>query len=341
VFGAGPAGAAVALRLAEFGHSVVTLERPAAGAGWGGESFGGAIRGPLSALGLWEDFLLAQPIAGYEQRIDWGEVGVADSMLQPHGHSWHVDRSRFDQDLRTALNRRGLPILVCRQLNTVVRSGDGWRVQFDDHGDIFARRLVDATGRTRALARRLGVKPSVHDRLVALVSLVPRNPAFENAMAIGAAREGWWYAAPTPQGHVLAYFTDSDLTPPDLARRMRVVAANSTFAQGRAEDGWLTVGDACASHDPLCGWGVCRALENGVSAADAIRLDLDQDDGSALEAYQRFCRDQFDAYLDGLAERYGYEGRWPDAPFWRRRITAGAARGQPGRSEQTSNGREP
>jgi flavin-dependent dehydrogenase len=51
---------------------------------------------------------------------------------------------------------------------------------------------------------------------------------------------------------------------------MSTVIANSAFTQPEGEHDWLTVGDACAAHDPLCGWGVCRAMNNGILAADAI-----------------------------------------------------------------------
>jgi 2-polyprenyl-6-methoxyphenol hydroxylase-like FAD-dependent oxidoreductase len=143
-------------------------------------------------------------------------------------------------------------------------------------------------------------------------------------MAIATTADGWWYAAPVPQGHVLAYFTDSDLVPPRLAERMRIVPANSAFTATRGRDGWLAVGDACAAHDPLCGWGVHRALANGIRAADAIGLYLRSADATALDRYDRHCGDQFDAYLAGLAEHYAFEQRFAASPFWQRRLSKSA-----------------
>jgi flavin-dependent dehydrogenase len=103
---------------------------------------------------------------------------------------------------------------------------------------------------------------------------------------------------------------------------MRVVAAHSAFAQAEREEGWIAVGDACATHDPLCGWGVHRALSNGILAADAIGRHLREQDASALEAFRRHCRDQFADYLAGLTQHYSYEKRWASAPFWERRARA-------------------
>lgn len=322
IFGAGPAGAATGLRLARLGVAVVVCERRLGTKPWGGESFSGAVREPLAALGLWEGFRAAGHVAGYEHRSQWGAAGTGDSIFNPYGHAWHVDRDRFDADLRAALGRSGVEILAYDRLGELRREGERWRVGLDDGRALAARFLVDATGRARAVARRLGVRPRIHDRLIAMTAVVPRNPAFDHAMVIQTTPAGWWYAAPVPQGHVLAYFTDSDLKPRELAGRMRVVAANSAFSRPRSPDGWLAVGDACAAHDPLCGWGVHRALENGLAAADAIGLRLMAQDASGLDAYERCCRDQYDAYLAGLAEHYGYERRWAEFPFWRRRLRA-------------------
>src|ERR1039458_10052928 len=64
VFGAGPAGAATAPRLADLGVAPIVLDRPPKQKPWGGESLTGAIRQPLGILGLWQGFCAAGPAAG-------------------------------------------------------------------------------------------------------------------------------------------------------------------------------------------------------------------------------------------------------------------------------------
>jgi len=114
---------------------------------------------------------------------------------------------------------------------------------------------------------------------------------------------------------------------------MRIVPANSAFTATRGRDGWLAVGDACAAHDPLCGWGVHRALANGIRAADAIGAYLQDGDAAPLDAYDRYCRAQFDAYLAGLWEHYAFERRFAGSPFWQRRLSkANATSASPRRS---------
>jgi hypothetical protein len=72
-----------------------------------------------------------------------------------------------------------------------------------------------------------GPRPRVHDRLVALTAALRRNrdKEFDHAMVIEATLHGWRYAAPVPNGHVLAFLTDSDLVPRELAGSMRICAA--------------------------------------------------------------------------------------------------------------------
>ncbi len=322
IFGAGPAGAATALRLADQDASPIVLDRPSTKKRWGGESFTGVIREPLRTLGLWEDFCAAGHVAGYEQCTAWGGPSLTtDSVNNQFGNLWHVDRDRFDGDLRKALQARDIPIINYASLNSVRRRGEEWHLEFDQGREISARYLVDATGRACAIARRLGSRPRLYDRLLAFAALVPRNqnPEFDHAMVIESMPQGWWYAAPVPQGHVLAFFTDADLAPRELARSMKTVPANSAFTDFENGQGWLAVGDACAAHDPLCGSGVLRAMTNGIIAADAIADYLKTADGSLLNDYRQHCRKQFAQYLAGLTKHYSYEQRWAAFPFWERR----------------------
>jgi flavin-dependent dehydrogenase len=189
-----------------------------------------------------------------------------------------------------------------------------------DGGEIASRFLVDATGRSRVLARKFHARVEFHDRLIGLASnfttTVERSV---RSMTVRAAPFGWWYAAPTPRGHVVTLFTDSDLAPRKAEHRLQPVAANSAFTHWDAGEDWLPVGDAYASHDPLCGWGVVRALNNGRMAADSIEEYLRVGDRSQINAYRSHCEAQFNHYLDGLKSRYTMEDRWPSAPFWARR----------------------
>jgi flavin-dependent dehydrogenase len=322
VFGAGPAGLAVAARLVDKGRDLLLLDRPSKTKPWGGESFTGAIRAPLATLGFWDSFSRAGHLAGHERQSAWGGEPRAESAIfHPYGAHWHVDRDRFDNDLRTAVRQRADIFRSYRRLDSITREAGTWRIKVDGQDECSASYLVDATGRMRALARRLGARVEWHDRLIGLTAAVSRDDtgAEIRSMLIETTPFGWWYAAPTPKGHVVALFTDPDLAPRQVRRRLRPVAANSAFTHPQAGQGWMPVGDAGASHDPLCGWGVHRAMDNGIRLADAIDAFLSSGKLSALQEFQYHCESQYQTYLKGLAGRYALERRWPTAPFWQRR----------------------
>jgi flavin-dependent dehydrogenase len=332
VFGAGPAGIATAIRLADAGAQVTILDRPTGDPPWVGETFSGAIRAPLAELGLWGGFLEAGHGRGYEIRSAWGapQLQAQNAVFDPQGARWHVDRARFDRDLRDAAVLRGCALRLYARLGAVSHDGASWHVVLGDGGSALrARFLVDATGRRCALGRRLGARHSRFDKLVALVACAAPNPdpAYAHAIIVEAVPDGWWYASPVPDGHALAYLTDRDLVPPRLAARagLRIVAADSALIEPGTHGHWLAVGDAYAAHDPLCGWGVVRALNNGIAAADAIRALLARVDDAPLDAYHAARRAEFARYLDGLTQRYSLEGRWTASPFRARRTRTLAA----------------
>jgi flavin-dependent dehydrogenase len=332
VFGAGPAGVATAIRLAGAGARVAILDRAVGDPQWVGETFSGAIRAPLAELGLWDGFLGAGHVRGYEMRSAWGgaEMQARSAVFDPEGARWHVDRARFDRDLRDAALRRGCALRLYAQLGAVRHDGSSWHLALGgDVPSVRARFLVDATGRRCALGRRLGARHTRFDTLVALVARAAPNAdaSYAHAIVLEAVPGGWWYASPVPGGHALAYLTDRDLVPPGLAARegLRVVAAGSALIEPGAHRHWLAVGDAYAAHDPLCGWGVERALRNGIVAADAIRASLERGNDAPLDAYHAARRGEYARYLDDLARYYSLEGRWPASPFWARRARPLAA----------------
>jgi hypothetical protein len=86
-----------------------------------------------------------------------------------------------------------------------------------------------------------------------------------------------------------------------------------------AGDGWLAVGDAAASHDPLSASGIARALDSGAHAAVAIHALLARGDEAPLAAYAERQTRGFELYCDTWARYYQIEQRWPGSPFWSRR----------------------
>jgi hypothetical protein len=99
---------------------------------------------------------------------------------------------------------------------------------------------------------------------------------------------------------------------------VRVRKASTARLDRAASEGWIAVGDAASAFDPLSAVGVCKAIESGLFAAEAVRAHF-AGDGAALAAYGARVDTEFRGYLRDRARYYRIEERWPGSLFWRRR----------------------
>jgi flavin-dependent dehydrogenase len=354
ILGGGPAGAACAIALAKAGREVIVLERSAYDSERVGEALSPAVWQPLSELGVWERFLTDAPEPSPGITGCWGgaEPFHNDFIANPLGPGWHVDRRRFDAMLAEAAEASRAEVLRGARLTRVTREGvDRWHIESsvgESRITRCARAVVDATGQSAALARRLGTRRVVHDRLIGLWAIsagaTDRHSADRRTL-IEAVDSGWWYSARLPDGRLsAALMTDSDLLPSGAAARrgfrreclerapytmsrigwigrdepFRIVSACSSRLENVAGPGWLAVGDAAMSFDPLSGRGVAWALESGLAAARALDSFL-HGDSSATQDYERRADVDFTSYVVERDANYARERRWADSPFWRRR----------------------
>jgi 2-polyprenyl-6-methoxyphenol hydroxylase-like FAD-dependent oxidoreductase len=203
---------------------------------------------------------------------------------------------------------------------------------------------VDGSGRGAACAVKIGARSRRLDELVGLVWRLEREGAGEPTL-VEATPSGWWYSAAAPSGKtVVVFLTDAKEArglrvasggwprqllsdAPLMAQRVRgsspeelprVVAAFTQTLEPAAGDGWLAVGDAAISRDPISGSGVDFALASAELAAEAI-VCAQGGDGSATRVYAALIRRDATAYLNERRSVYLAEDRWSDAPFWQRR----------------------
>lgn len=351
VAGAGPAGAAAALCLARDGASVALVDPyDDAGGIRVGETLPPMVREPLSSLGLWDRFAGAGHRPAYAIRSAWGSAEPADqdSIFNPLGHGWHVDRRAFDRMLVDAAADAGALLIRGSACEVTPRDG-GWTIEAGRVA-LRARYVIDATGRPARVARRLGARPLALDRLIGVVTSLPPEEttrAAEGVTLVEAVPDGWWYSARTPDDRLLiAYMTDADLwarggrrggalaarleTAPLTRARLRqapaaetplrVVAAASARLCPPSGPGWMAAGDAAMAVDPLCGNGVGLALRSGMRVAAAI-LGEEDASGAASPGYAAEVSRAFSEYTAAWRWFYGCERRFPSSEFWGRRRT--------------------
>lgn len=355
IVGAGPAGSALACRLGPQ-QRVLLLDRAplrSATAPRIGESLPGAARVLLQRCGALDRFLAA----GHAERgatvSQWDSATPLwfDHLRDPAGAGWHLDRARFDADLRACAVDAGAILVDDCGLVRAARDGDSWQVTAENSSALQrAPLLVDASGRNAAIARQLGVQRRVEDELICLHAYLPSAPDDEDhCTRLCADDNGWWYSVRVPSGRrVLAFHLDADdaelqalRTLPALLRKARrhallaevlpsaadetvharpagsAVIDSMTLSQASA--GFFAIGDAGLSFDPIASQGLFHALASAESAATAI----EHDDGrttAARDAYLTEMRAVHAHYRQRLQDTYAAPLRYRAARFWSRRL---------------------
>jgi flavin-dependent dehydrogenase len=344
VVGGGPAGAAAGVALAARGVAVavVTTSRP--NPVRIGETVPPTIAQPLTRLGVYDDFLSDQHIPAPGTIVCWGddEAYETDSISNPYGHGWHLDRVRFDTMLLRGAARAGARMHELDRFAPAEHGARGWSVTLGDRAVLRAPMLLDATGRSARIAMRHGASRRREDRLIGLVSFGAAC-ADDHRTVIEACEHGWWYATVLPRGRaVTALMTDADLLPTGKAGRERLwktalsetilvrdvmapaagplhlhaAPASAGVLSTSAGADWVAVGDAARTLDPLSGQGVMEACRSATQAAEAL---VNRGRTSALRT---LSADNAVAHrrhvLTGL-RYYRRENRWSRSPFWARR----------------------
>ena len=322
-----------------------------------GETLPPAIRKPLVSLGVWDQFLADRHAASYVINSAWGRSALQenDSIFNPYGAGWHVDRPRFDAMLAGAAEEAGATVLRrIRSFHCSSTAANEWKVRItscDLQSSFRAKFLVDATGRGSALARKNGATRVICDHLIGAVAFLPASPGASIPFActlIEATEEGWWYSAGLPDSRVVvAFMTDADIyaraarssprywreqlrrsaqtqlrvAPSALTLAPQLVAANTSRLNPIVGTNWLAVGDAAVAFDPLSSQGIYKALASGIQAGQAIGGHFD-DDTKALAEYARALNVAFDKYISQRTFYYRMETRWPNSTFWLRRHSA-------------------
>jgi flavin-dependent dehydrogenase len=188
--------------------------------------------------------------------------------------------------------------------------------------------LVDATGRSAAVARRLGARMRRDHDLVALWSVADgaAPPRLARPM-IERVAGGWWYAVRLDERRTYAAFHTPAATAPALrdsaAWRSRLAATHhlgplladaGDFSPPRGSPAgsarlapchgtaWAACGDAALAFDPLASQGLLGAMAGGHMLARALLAD---DREQALADYHTQLHRIGEIYRDRREAFYG------------------------------------
>ncbi|MFD5839841.1 NAD(P)/FAD-dependent oxidoreductase [Streptomyces chartreusis] len=353
VAGGGPAGSIAAFALVRSGHRVL-LADAGTGPAKVGECLVSVAALLLEDLGIHDQILGSGHLPSYGTRSSWGgpDLRTVDSLRDPYGHGWHLDRALFDHRLRAAAQAVGAELAEHTAVRAPLRAPEGWHIQLRGPTSVRAVRttwLVDATGRTAALAIRLGARRLTNDRLLAThLTLGPASGVPDTRSLVEADRDGWWYSTLVPSRHLMVvFFTDADLpgAQPGTAETFHRRALRTVHVSARAHghelladsapqrapaygarldrlygEGWIAVGDAAAAFDPLSSQGILTALVTGLNAARALIARM-CGDMTALDSYEHRVHAAYAEYRRNHQFIHRQETRWVNHPFWSRRFT--------------------
>ena len=325
VVGGGPAGSAVAARMADAGWAVLVLDRarfprrkPC------GECVNPAGVEALRSLGVWDRVESLHPARLDGWRIDAGAGRGFTGSFPAAANGIGIPRAVLDDLLLRHAIDRGAVVRTDARVTDVVRDDDGRvagvRVMDDEGGDrmIRARLVVGADGLRSVVVRRLGlVRRAPKLRKLALTAHVrgwtgapgrgELHAVEGGCLGIADVGDGtanvtvvvYGDGGKTVGGDAAGYF-DRALERYGLrgAERVDDVLATGPFdlpVRRAIVDGALLVGDAAGYYDPFTGQGIFRALRGAEIAAAAADSALRSGRATArtLLPYERERRRAF------------------------------------------------
>ena len=334
IVGGGPAGAALAIRLAQRGVEVTLFERLVAPR-WRASGVYSSVltRGHLLDLGVPKERVTA-----LIRPIDRMEVislrGPRCRLRYQEPFACGIDRVRLETTLLERAAAAGAVVLEGHAVTRVDRSpGGGWKVDAsgpDGRATWRARYLAGADGPGSMVARAEGLARPVH-RLrhagLTMHRLDPTAPASDLPMPAAMVLGDGWYcglAAVPGQRTNIGIVTSERYLRQRLARGARPIDLVSDIvsrlpsdvrrsAEGRdcdalqvalplahrvarrAGSAFLLVGDAAGFVDPLSGEGIHRALVSAEFAADTI-LDARTGRPGSGDAWRAYERRMSDRF---------------------------------------------
>jgi flavin-dependent dehydrogenase len=242
-----------------------------------------------------------------------------------------VQRSILAASLRARAIEYGATVVEGEKLLRIERFGDTWQLQCEQlhrvHRSLTAKYLIDASGRASLIGRRLGARRCALDQIFC-ISVSVYQPDITGTWTESTS-DGWWNLCCLPEEGTLSFYSTARIIrelKKDIAtclyktRHLRALLPNSRFGKSKvrscgssqlvpcAGPGWLSVGDAAFTVQPLASAGVSKALRDARMVPQAL-----EDEPAQYDRFQvRECR----MYLQRLAQHYGLEKRWLPSQFW-------------------------
>lgn len=313
IFGAGPAGSAMAKRLIELGYSVVIIEKVPFPRPHVGISLSPGVEHWLKVLGV---DVVKSPSP--RSLLLWER----NEVVEKEG-GWHVDRGWFDQLL---LNASGARVIFGNAYPIENVQGE-WDVYIEQELSFSARFLVAATGRRPLLkGRRRAILP------VTVAAYARCVTSFETF--IEAGRSCWYWGG---GGMSFVFAASSDVQQFNSVREfyvdkmracrlmpvrdfgeVKMCTATAYVDESPVGRNFIKVGDAVLTMDPLSAQGVQKALKTAVQGAVVVNTILRGDEEAGRRFYENMIAGEVRKHVRWTRSYYGLQGVY-DSEFWEKR----------------------
>ena len=319
VVGGGVAGCATALELLSVGWGVGLLHQA---------EHVPAIESISPAAARYLERLSIQVGCDLSEVVAWWGSDRETHAIQPGARI--VERSILAESLRRRAIECGAVVIESGRLLRIERSGDAWEIGCqlirEDLRTLTAKYLIDATGRASLIGRRLGAQRCAFDQIFC-ISVAIHQPGLTGIWTESTS-DGWWNLCCLPEQGTLSFYSTARiireskteivtrlnetrhvrrLLPCPVLGQARVRACGSSQLVPCAGRGWLSVGDATSTLQPLASAGVSKALRDARIVPQALEHEPAQ--------YARFQVTESKAYLRQLAQHYALEKRWLATQF--------------------------
>lgn len=355
ILGGGPSGLSAALALLQDRQlKVVMIDKGKGRAIPVGEHLQPPARSYLKKLDALACFEQQAHSASHSVASAWGSdlLYYKDYFTTFSGTGWHLDRAVFEEGLTALAIERGMQHLSGLRFSHAEEVDYGWLVSLSaptSKLQIKSRIVIDASGRNAIFAKKQGAEKIAVDRLNAVTCLFSGDSnqrASQYDSMVESVAQGWWYSASLKDSRLMVSF----MTDKPLIQELRLhkeenflsLLDQSQHTQQRTKDrllqvspkiqdassyllhpcygdNWLAVGDAACGYDPLSAMGLCKALQSGIQAAEAI-MQQDSNQPAAFAEYAVQVKTAFHEFCTGKMTMYSNEQRWTNSPFWQNRL---------------------
>jgi flavin-dependent dehydrogenase len=350
VVGAGPAGATMANRLADFGYRIALIEKATFPRPHIGLSLTSGIHHWLKMLNIEKQVDQLHCKRALKSTVLWSTNEPLIKTFEKETAGFHLDRGAFDALLVNECRQKGVEIIQPGLLKSLTQRQSGqWdaTVSFENkEQQLSSTFIVEATGRKSIIKTK---KIAYQPKLVATFAYWELKPLKKESSFIEAGQDCWFWGAPINDTHfVLCVFSDPSKVKEatSVTEFYTKVISQSTFSTDILNNGtqgeitvcdatpyydsnvisehFIKIGDAAYTMDPISSQGVQKAIKSGVQGAIVVNSILKKNKASiAISYYKNLIAAEVKKNKRWSSDFYNEQSLFRNSPFWesRKKVT--------------------